>query len=223
MFDDPWLQASSDEAIQLSLFRSYLANLESFLETEAKRLSEDLEAHRRGVELSEGPLKNAAEEQRYYQESWHWYQLDLHAGFSNVMRKSFFVTVYGFLETSLLHLCQSQKDKREDILVSPSDITGRGIQKAKTYLQKVLLSDFPFDTSPEWYEIQEYARLRNCIVHNDGRLEGFGHEVLLRRYIDRKETLNLSWGQISLAKDFCKEVLGTVEAFLGELLLPYYS
>ncbi|MGA9347532.1 MAG: hypothetical protein WBW48_01845 [Anaerolineae bacterium] len=116
--------------------------------------------------------------------------------------------------------CRFQSRARDDITLTLSDIDGRGIRKAKIYLCKVLGVRFPFDTSPEWREIQEYARLRNCIVHNEGRLDervGSCNAKNLRKYLEHNQFLFLHGSEIVFKKGFCEDALKTVGNFLYTL------
>ena len=189
---------------EIDLFEAYLENMEGFLEEQYEELREEIRTGKRIVPPDEPPI----------------YQVDL---FANILRKSLFVSLYGFFESQLTAACRARKQARDDIQLSLSDITGRGITRAKVYLVKVLRVNFPFGTNPEWQEIQEYRILRNCIVHNEGVLEGMSSKDVakLRKYIDRKQTLSLWWDDdiIILKKGFCEEALDTIRRFL-RLLHP---
>jgi len=216
---DLWERVMTD--IPTELFYDYLANMERFLEAEARKLRETLEATKRQMESGEltepsclGKMPVEIEAMEHLK-----YQLQQIKEFENILRKSFFVTIYAFLESRLLEDCRSQLSKRDDISLSLRDIGGHGIDKAKTCM-KIL--KVPLDTScSQWSEIQKYKQLRHCIVHNEGRLdEGFPDSKGLRSYVSANPSLSLSPnGEIILSKDSCKEALDTVTMFLMPRLL----
>ncbi|WP_028889405.1 hypothetical protein [Tenacibaculum ovolyticum] len=75
---------------------------------------------------------------------------------------SIIISLYSFLEQTMLELC-SITEKKKNLKIE--DISGKGIFKFKTYLEKVINIDFePVNT--EWKEICQYNHLRNLFVHN---------------------------------------------------------
>ena len=135
--------------------------------------------------------------------------------FMSSQRSSFFVSLYSFLESSLVNECLARKT--EHTLLSFSDIAGRSeMDKARTYFTKVLGVRFPSDTT-EWQEIQDYRRLRNCIVHNRGRLED-NSDPKLCNYVAGKNSLRCIENEVLLEKEFCREAYETIRTFLRELI-----
>lgn len=142
-------------------------------------------------------------------------ELPLVKEFADMIRKSFFVNLYSYLESQLLNECKIRQQARDDILLTLRDVSGKGIFLAKTYLVKVLRVDMPF-RSPEWCEIQNYNKLRNCIVHNEGELESFHDREALAKYIETKGTLTFGGRQgiIVFDRGFCEESTHTIRSFL---------
>ena len=143
--------------------------------------------------------------------------------FAHILRRSFFVSLYAFLESQLAKECEDRKG--DDVLLRLSDLRGDVIHRVKTYMVKVLRISFP-STSPEWQRIRCYRILRNCIVHNEGRLdERFDQNDAksLKDYIDDTSTLSLSDVTVVLSKDFCEEALQTVERFFRLLYKPWLA
>jgi hypothetical protein len=212
----------------IDLFRQYLEDVEGFLEDEAQKYHEQLEELERkrreairtlskavaaGEEIVPPPPDQGLQEEA--EEYYRYEQLEMMAEFTNILRKSFFASLYGFFESWLIAECRSLRRKRAKTSPTPdfgSDITGR----VKTYLTRELQIAFPFGDSPEWNEIQGYRTLRNCIVHNEGKVTGSRREADIRQYIGQKTTLSLSAGaaeKVILHKGFCEEVLDTIEKF----------
>lgn len=146
---------------------------------------------------------------------------DLEEIFPDILRKSFFVTVYSFIEIVLEAICH--REKREGSLsLSLGDLKGDGIGRSKVYLAKVAcLSGLPFGGA-EWNEIYSYYRvLRNCIVHNDSRLFKDMRPEEAERfegYIRRTSGLErLGRDRVVFRKGFCEEVLRTTRGFFDQL------
>jgi len=189
--------------IELAAFR--LADLES-LAVAIERFIE--------FELTEMDKKVATEARRGYEEmkdEWPDYWPDDYAirdflgltdryrlfeeEFPNTLRRSLFITIYSFVENVLLLICL-QKEREGNLSPSVEDFFDKKpnlLRQAKIYLKEVAgLSDFPANSN-EWSEIfGHYRRLRNCIVHNEGRLKGLRSKKdapSLERYIRRKSSL----------------------------------
>lgn len=132
-------------------------------------------------------------------------RLNMIDDFANLLRSSFFVSLYSFLELRLIQECQSRKSVH--ISLSLPDIRGRNdLDRIQKYFAKVLQVYFPDDTT-HWQEIQNYRVLRNCIVHNRGTLSGFGEAKRLRDYIERNPELRISRDEVFLNCCFLRRSL----------------
>lgn len=89
----------------------------------------------------------------------------------HLLRSSFFVSLFSFCETQLNNQCRKSQQNNPSIDILLNDIPGKGINRAKTYMLKVLNSSFSFGTDIYWPKIQRYNKIRNCIVHNEGKME----------------------------------------------------
>ncbi len=199
---------------EIFLFQDYLTVMEQFLESETQK-------HRKSLEhlIASGQVyydKETGVDQNYDSE-----MLNQIFSFKDTLRKSFFISLYSFLEFTMLQECRSRKNEDKTILLSLDDLAGQnGIDKAQTYFTKVLRLKSPSDT-PEWSEIQNYKTLRNCIVHAGGRIEDIktvSDQEKLKAFIARKahkRTLWLSdYDGVILDKGFCEKALATIEKFL---------
>lgn len=78
---------------------------------------------------------------------------------------SIVILLYSIVETQLLALADEiGKKKKSDFSVN--DISGRGIEKAQTYLKRVATLDLT--TDPGWSSLRELQSMRNVIVHSMG-------------------------------------------------------
>jgi len=180
---------------EVGLFEAYLQNMEGFLGSEITRLKAEIKDT---IVLDEKLVNMELQVVGHH--------------FPNILRKSFVVSLYSFLEHRLIEECWSRKGN--DILLNPSDI--RGIDRARVYLTKVLRVNFPSD-SPEWEEIQSIRRLRNCIVHNHGKCDGDKFKSLRDYVAQNSDTLSLSGDEIVLSGEFCEQALHAVGKFVQRL------
>lgn len=78
-----------------------------------------------------------------------------------------FMLAYGTFEKALNDLCRTAGSESKFQL---KDISGQGIERAKTYLSKAFSVDAPFN-SPEWEEVTRLAKIRNVMAHALGELD----------------------------------------------------
>lgn len=93
----------------------------------------------------------------------------LNSVFPKLQWSSIFNSSYTLFEKHLNDLCKKfGKERSKEIGLK--DIKGKGIERAKIYLSKVIGITNIFD-STEWREIQDYAKVRNVLVHTNGNLD----------------------------------------------------
>lgn len=80
----------------------------------------------------------------------------------NMVRSTFFVSIYSFLEQSLISTC-NQLQKNYNYKIKLKDLNGKGCARCRIYLIKVVGIKFPEDN---WPEIKLYMDIRNHIVHS---------------------------------------------------------
>ncbi len=138
--------------------------------------------------------------------------------FVGLMRSSFFTSLYSYLETRLNNECRSSQQADPNMKISLDDVHGTGINRAKTYLVKVLDTSFSFENNPYWEQIKWYNKIRNCIVHNDGKVI----DKELKKYIESQDNLecDLAFGDnyIILGEGFCENAIAVIGAFLRSLM-----
>lgn len=96
--------------------------------------------------------------------------------FPNMHRQSVLITLYSFLENSLLVLCNRYK-KELELKINLSDINGKGIGKYKKYLVKVVGLDLS-EINAVWQHITNIQKIRNVIVHDRGYIKADNEEAL---------------------------------------------
>lgn len=215
---------------EIHFFKDYLETLEEFLGTEAQHLAQSLETLDLGYEPLAEERNRARDEDDYEAEYEHYYEpspreveeqlrerLNDIGDFANLLRSSFFVSLYSFLESRLIKECESRKGADVQRSLSKGD---NDLEKFQNYFADVLQIYFPGDT-PQWQEIQNYRDLRNCIVHNHGKLAGLRKSSADRlcKYIRGKEDLlSISGDEVFLNAAFCSEAFETVKRFFCLLI-----
>ena len=199
-------------------FGAYLETISKFLKAETEKHQKDIddfkEQVRSGKIVQDDETDQMPIEQQY--EEHVNSLLNEIEEFENILLKSFFVTIYGFLESQLMQRCRVLEQQNKGVNLSVSEIRGEGVEKAMTYLIKVQRIDFSLSSSSEWERIRNYNTLRNCIVHNEGRLDGLkeGRDKM-EKFIKRKDSnLGLHGSYIVFTQEFCKNAWKTIEEFL---------
>lgn len=140
--------------------------------------------------------------------------------FPNILRTSYFITCYSYLEQELVDECRLHKEKSFHIDVN--DLRGDGIERARNYLNKI--TGFDLSKTKSWYEIKHIQSIRNCIVHGGGDLTKCKEEIKkeIKKYIkDRKGDIFLNNNHIILSADYCRHVINTFSAFEIEVRTYY--
>jgi len=102
-------------------------------------------------------------------ETWNLNEL-FEKYFPNLQRRSALLTLWSFFEYELHKLCLLYQ--REDALkLSVVDLSGKGIDKAVNYLEKIVGLEGLRQTN-HWQQLKDLQEIRNAVAHNDGRLKG---------------------------------------------------
>lgn len=204
--------AAMDE--QISLFRDYLHVMEGFLEAEAEKHREQAVCLRRERydRLRQESSQFDPTEPLPSEEAWAGNQEQMiEAIFASILRRSFFISLYAFLESRLVEECRYQEQWGKTKLPL-TDVTSGGIDKAKDCLKGQV--DFG---GREWQEIRKLQRLRNFVVHCGNSFENVKSacdERCLKEYVAQEQALSLRWKGIVFHEGFCENALDTIDRFL---------
>ncbi len=195
---------------QLSDLRDYAQTIEELIETERDRLSRN-EPEDLTEDNFEDVMISQAED-----------YLLLRDSFPIILRNSLFITIYTVLEDELMKTCNRLRESF-NVDLKPSDLKGKGINRSRKYLKKVVVINFP-DNTNEWKEIRKFNLLRNTIAHSNGNIiagetdqEKLNNKELCA-YIEKSSIIDISSNfHIQLSKDFILHALDITEAFLIEL------
>lgn len=167
---------------ELEKVKQYYEELENKFQSDKKRLSK-----RYDEEVGNG--KFDAEIKYQLDEYFSDEHYIIESIFLKSFRYSMIITVYSLLEISLNDLCHYLRNSKK-LALSFDELRGEGIERAKLYLTKVCLLDFP-ESCKEWNEIQKLNKIRNCIVHAMGDIENAKSPQKLRNIIANTNGLGL--------------------------------
>lgn len=145
---------------RLEDFREYTFDIESKFHTDKKKIASRYE------ELSKEFPEDRIDE--LYEDFSVEYGT-IEETFIGMYRKSTLVSIYSFLEDSLNSLCKHLYSMHK-YPITLDDLAGKGIVRAKVYLEKLAKVDFS-KINTEWTDLSTLIRIRNCIIHCDGDIE----------------------------------------------------
>jgi len=82
-----------------------------------------------------------------------------------ILAKSIFILAFSYLEHYVNNLCEIYKNNFDGITLKLNEINGKGITRAKIYLEKVANAS-PLMTNEEWEKFSILNEIRNKIVHS---------------------------------------------------------
>lgn len=150
----------------------------------------------------------------------HWKLYDV---FPNLQWNSIFNSAYTMFENHMNELCKIY-EKETTKKNSLKDLKGQGIERAKTFLSKVIGITNVFD-SKEWSEIQDYSKVRNILVHTSGELdlsqkkhkEVFDYAKNHPKLIVYPESPDSDSAQVTILPEFIYEALICYRIILGKI------
>ncbi len=128
--------------------------------------------------------------------------------YPNILRKSFLITMYSYLEHELINTCEFKKES-ESLQLDINDLNGGVLERAKKYL-KLIGKDI--SSCKSWSEINNIKAIRNCIVHSDGVLTSEKHKHI-RNYIKKRQDIRVEGDAIFLTADYCRHAINTFSDF----------
>jgi hypothetical protein len=127
--------------------------------------------------------------------------------FPSLVRRSAFITVYGYFEHELTRLCYIFKNEKE-FRLSPTDLKDDGIERAVNYLWKVANLNVQKGTAI-WESLSHIRSVRNAVVHRDGGIRDQQRQVLpeLSKAITCLKHIRSNGFEVILEKGFVEQVV----------------
>jgi hypothetical protein len=146
-------------------------------------------------------------------------------GFSNLLRQSFRISIYSFMELWLLRECYLD-GKHKDGGKSYNELKKhKGLEKVRLYHQEILQSNFDFGANQDWLWLNKFKLLQDCIVHRQGSLSGFSDfriDSNLKSFVQSESGLSLIGvddNQVFIDHSFYLKALQTIHKFMLEFIL----
>ena len=195
-------------SIDLDNLQNYVNTLEQTLVQQKKSFEEMVD-------------RQAAEIEEEYRDEFYEYHSDEHWQLSDVfpstLRSSVFVASYSMFEHHLVDVCKREY-KRQKLAKVPN-FRNRVIFSAKEYLENDAKIKLP-NKMPAWDMICVYNKLRNTIIHENGKLNERIKEEL-KGYLSKSSAVTLDqYDILHFTEEFCLEVIKNMKEFFFKELLP---
>src|ERR1700674_1685195 len=142
--------------------------------------------------------------------------------FPSLQRRSAFLTVWSYLENRLDQLCLFYQSERKFGL-SFTDLSGKGIDRSTAYLEKVAGLQ-GLKASQEWDVLKTLQRIRNVIVHDDGKLRDHHGKPKKELIADMKKVGFLTGDEeILVAEGFLSQVIHTCNSYFRLIEKAVYA
>jgi len=135
--------------------------------------------------------------------------------FLKQFRYSIVVMIYSLLESRLNHFCH-YLSKSKKLRLELDDIKGDGIERAKLYLSKVCLIDFP-EQGHEWNEMIKLNIIRNCVVHAEGIVHKAKNQKKLKGVINNTCGLEVENKYLKIENSYIDSALLDAENLINKV------
>jgi len=150
-------------------------------------------------------------------------QWKLHGVFPIFQWNSIFNSAYNMFEKHLNDLCKILGEQTTN-QVGLKDLKGKGIERAKLFLSKVIGITDVFN-STEWSEIQSYSKIRNILVHTSGELdlnqnkhkEVYNYAMNHSKLVVHPEDPEADRGQLTILPEFIYDSLSSYKILLVKI------
>ena len=204
-----------DVSFSIELIRSYAEAVED----QARQSISNYETKRQSMIVEAVPEEGYEREITNHlgldDETWDLDEI-FRVHFPNLQRRSALVSVCGFFENELNNLCELYRASKS-YKIGLKDLTGQGIERAGNYLDKVAGLDIK-RTSDHWCEIRNIQKIRNLVVHVNGRLLGLDGSVKNheKNYVEKSKLLE-GESEIVILQGFLTHVIGTFDSYFSLL------
>lgn len=202
----PWYRIGAD--IATNNLRQCHGLVEDFLTKAASDFGKQVE-----LQAAALPAEDRDEFYEFHSDQ-HW---QLSTSFPETLRSSLFKTAYALLEDTLNDVCRWVQSRRS-YAVSVLDMNGKGIKRAKLYLEKDAQVSFPA-RSQLWNQMVTLGKIRNIFAHAGGIVPSGDTGSPVRAFAKaHPDLLNIDGhDNLTLSGEFVPFALNAITAFLEEL------
>ena len=134
--------------------------------------------------------------------------------FPDITRKGFIVTLLIALDDQFKIYCEILKEATNQRL-KWNDLKGSALERFITYSEKVCGISSVYEDKDR-QKLAGLIELRNCIVHNNSSIEGFGKHKIIGDFARKMEGLNILDGYITLDLSACNNCADIVLKFMEQ-------
>lgn len=188
-------------------FRNYTLVVESKFSQDKSKL--EVQYHKQSKDLTDEELHYIHD---YFSDEYHQIE-NIYIG---MYRKSTLISIYTLLESSLHDLCE-HLCRLNAYSESVTESRGEGVKRSINYLKKWAGVDItPINSS--WAHISSMAKLRNCIVHCDGKISTYKLKKDIENIVCNNNDLSLvDVGRLSLNRRYLDVTINEIEVLLDSI------
>ena len=137
--------------------------------------------------------------------------------FPRSLRYSFVVLLFLVIEHQLNQLCD-EIQKRRNLPIRSSEMSGDALKRSKVYLQKVARVSIK-----NWESLEDLSKVRNCIVHTLGKVELSKDAKHLNQLVKKNIGLAISGedsqedGFLVVSAEYCESAIRLAKQFFYEI------
>jgi len=150
--------------------------------------------------------------------------------FTQISMRSFIVILFSYVENGMNMLCNVEysdkaryhkKEGLEELKVKHTDMEGNGIKRAKLYLEKIIGCNLHSDKKP-WSEIDTLRKIRNTIVHDDGKANSsLKNDGNFKQHIHDGRLKLANHNNIEIEPSYLDYILEKVREYFTEIDLKF--
>lgn len=152
--------------------------------------------------------------------------------FTQVSMKSFIVILFSYIEDGMNTLCNAEysdkaryhkKEGLEEFKVKYTDMQGKGISRAKLYMEKIIGCNLHSDKKP-WSEIETLRKIRNTIVHDDGNAnDSLKNDANFKQHLNDGRLKLENHDKIKIEPTYLDYILIKVREYFSEIELNKFT
>ncbi len=136
--------------------------------------------------------------------------------FPSKIRYSFLVLLHIVVETRLRATC-NEIAKRRNLELKEKELKGAAIERVKVFLDKVAKT--PVKNQEIWQWLKDFQKVRDCIVHVNGRIELSRDKKRLNELCNKDLGLSIDAGTLIIKQEYCTKTLKIARNFFDQLFI----
>ncbi len=135
--------------------------------------------------------------------------------YAEILNSGLIISIAIFLEKQLNQYCENL-GKADHLELSIRDLSGSLPERFRKYCLHI--AKLPTLTNDQnWNDIRGLMEIRNCLVHKDGRLEGFGKAKTIEAFIHKHQTPSVENHILMIKGNTSLKCLEIVQEFTGSI------